>query len=298
MSRSGIQLCYPFDEKRLSRWAPPFIVQPKLDGDRCRAVIVENSVVLLSSECNVITSVPHINEFLSRCGFGTIELDGELYTHGMNHQLIHGIASRSVNAHSQSDDLELHLFDIVDVAMPQIDRIKLLSAARYILRAEELRAKVFGPVKIVPFAVAETLEDVLRVYDKFVEAGYEGIIVRELSAPYIRRRSTSVMKFKPKREDLYTIVGFTEEVSIHGEPKGRLGALVCRAQFGEEKFQVGSGFTSAQREDLWKIKETLAGNTLRVAYQHLTPGKGVPRFPVFIEILWTRGEEYVRSFLE
>ncbi len=288
MSRSGIQLCYPFDEKRLAKWAPPFIVQPKLDGDRCRAVIVENSVVLLSSECNVISSVPHINEFLSRCGFGTIELDGELYTHGMNHQLIHGIASRSVNAHSQSDDLELHLFDIVDESLPQIDRIKLLSSARDVLRAEELRAKVFGPVKIVPFAVAETLEDVLRVYDKFVGDGYEGIIVRELSAPYIRRRSTAVMKFKPKKEDLYEIIGTAEEVSIHGEPKDTLGALRCHAQYGEETFSVGSGFSSDQRREYWKIKETLVGQTVRIAYQHTTPGRGVPRFPVFVEILWTK----------
>ncbi len=294
MSRSGIQLCYPFSEDRLKKWSPPYIVQPKLDGDRCRAVIVENSVVLLSSECNVISSVPHINEFLSRCGFGTIELDGELYTHGMNHQLIHGIASRSVNAHSQSDDLELHLFDIVDESTDQMNRILKLAGVHSILKEQP----GVSPVHVVDFIVAETLEDVLRAYDKFVEFGYEGIIVRELSAPYIRRRSTAVMKWKPKKEDLYAIIGYTEEVSIHGEPKGRLGALVCRAQFGEEKFQVGSGFTSAQREDLWKIKETLAGNTLRVAYQHLTPGKGVPRFPVFIEILWTRGEEYVRSFLE
>ena len=283
MPRSGIQLCYPFDEKRLAKWSPPYIVQPKLDGDRCRAVIVENSVVLLSSECNVISSVPHINAFLSRCGFGTIELDGELYNHGMNHQLIHGIASRSVNAHSQSDDLELHLFDIVDESLPQIDRLKKLLLVAGVLEPYSSR-----PVRVVPFDVCQSLEDVLRAYDSFVERGYEGIIVRELSAPYIRRRSTAVMKFKPKKEDLYEIIGFSEEVSILGVPKASLGALECRAQFGEARFHVGSGFTTDQRREYWACRETLIGNTVRIAYQHTTPGRGVPRFPVFVEILWTK----------
>jgi len=33
--RAGVQLCYPFEEKRLAKWEPPYIVQPKLDGERC-----------------------------------------------------------------------------------------------------------------------------------------------------------------------------------------------------------------------------------------------------------------------
>jgi hypothetical protein len=38
--RSGIQLCYPFEEARLKRWNVNTVVaQPKLDGDRCRAII-------------------------------------------------------------------------------------------------------------------------------------------------------------------------------------------------------------------------------------------------------------------
>ena len=50
----------PFEQKRLNKWEPPYILQPKYDGVRCRAVPVENGYLLLSSEENVVFSVPHI----------------------------------------------------------------------------------------------------------------------------------------------------------------------------------------------------------------------------------------------
>ena len=37
--REGIMLAYPFDRKRLDKYTSPLIIQPKLNGDRCRAVI-------------------------------------------------------------------------------------------------------------------------------------------------------------------------------------------------------------------------------------------------------------------
>lgn len=124
----------------------------------------------------------------------------------------------------------------------------------------------------------------MRVYDKVLRDGYEGIIVRHHLAPYERKRSTLVMKFKPKKEDTYEIIGFVEEVSKDGVPKNSLGALICRGSEGSE-FSVGTGFTKDTRASLWQRVETLKGQYARVQYQHLTSKQGVPRFPVFVEII-------------
>ena len=41
----GIMKCYPFEEKRLAEWNPPYICQPKYDGVRCRAIRVYNETL-------------------------------------------------------------------------------------------------------------------------------------------------------------------------------------------------------------------------------------------------------------
>ena len=124
----------------------------------------------------------------------------------------------------------------------------------------------------------------MRTFDKIINLGYEGIIVRHFQAPYQRKRSTMVMKFKPKKEDIYEIVGVAEEISIGGVPKEALGALICKGDDGTS-FKIGTGFTRESRESLWERAETLKGKMVRVQYQHLTAGKKVPRFPVFVEVI-------------
>jgi ATP-dependent DNA ligase len=91
------------------------------------------------------------------------------------------------------------------------------------------------------------------------------------------------MKFKPKKEDIYEIIGANEEISIYGVPKGALGALVVKSDDGTP-FQVGSGFTREDRETLWKDVQSLTGKKVKVKYQHLTD-RHVPRFPVFVEVI-------------
>jgi DNA ligase-1 len=270
----GILKCVPFEEKRLAKWTPPYIVQPKFDGDRCRAIGLDNGeFLLLSSEENVIFGVPHLNRILAdRIKFRPIELDGELYCHGLPHETIHGIVSRSTNLHSDHELIQFHLFDIVNNHVQ-------------IMRTKEIEQfKDLSPwIQVSPFRLCYTLDDVLRAYDEFVGMSYEGIIVRNIEAPYERKRSTLVMKFKPKKEDCYEITGSIEEVDKEGVPKNRLGAITCKSGDGN-LFNVGTGFTAEEREQLWSIRQLLPGATARVKYQHITSGKAVPRFPVFVEV--------------
>jgi ATP-dependent DNA ligase len=277
------------DEERLLKWKPPYIVQPKLDGDRMRAILgdsyIEGYTQLLSSEENkMATALPHIAEYLSNLTtrfpeLRSLELDGEAYAHGMPHELIHGITSRRTNPHNQLEDLEYWVFDVVE-NLPMHKRLDML------LNLNEIFHQVPGPCHVVPFKVAESLDEIMKIYDGFLNKGYEGIIVRHIDAYYERRRSPHIMKFKPKKEDMYVIVGYQEEISIHGIPKGTLGAIRCRSNEGEEEFSVGTGFTNDQRRELWSRRLELPGKVIRVAYQHLTPGRKVPRFPVFCEVIW------------
>lgn len=276
MKRQGIMLAYPFEEKRLAKWGPPYLVQPKLDGVRCRALCLDTNnssgYSLLSSEENLIFGMKHIENALDSLPF-TTELDGELYCHGMSFEQIFSRVSRGVNYHPEAHQIGYYTFDICDERMPQLKRTQWLEHQRDVIRA---------PLYVIPSMVATTLEEVLECMTTFTSAGYEGIIIRDVDAPYVRKRSTQMMKFKPKRHDSYRIVGYKEEISKDGVPKGALGSLVCTSD-GED-FSVGTGFTESERRGLWMKRDELIGRTCLVAYQHTTPGRGVPRFPVKVSI--------------
>jgi ATP-dependent DNA ligase len=275
MPRTGIMLCYPFEEKRLAKWVKPFLIQPKLDGDRCRAIFDEfGKVTLLSSEENIIYSAPHIVEQLENKGLKNVELDGELYTHGVSHQTIHSAVSRTVNIHPEFESIEYHVFDTISAA-PQ---------ARRILNLEEYEVESDN-VKIVDTRSGNSVSDVMEALEYYTEQGYEGVVLRCMGLPYVRKRSTGMMKFKPRKSDFYTIISYEEEISIHGEPKNSLGALVLSSEIGDI-FKVGSGsfLTRENRKLLWDKKETLVGGLAHVKYQHLTDRR-VPRFPVLVDII-------------
>lgn len=272
--RSGIMLAYPFEEKRLHKWGFPVLVQPKLDGDRCRAIIDNEGVcTLLSSEEHIINSVPHINTELEQMGIRGIELDGELYAHGRAHQEIHGIVGRTRNISDEHEDIEYHVFDLCG-GEPQVKRTIALSHIDFV-----------KSVVRVPSFTAGSFEEVMDILNMFIRDGYEGMIVRNITYPYLRKRSTGMMKFKPRAEDHYLIIGYEEEISKDGTPKNALGALVLQSDAGHV-FKVGSGsfLTRENRVNLWKVRENIVGRIAQIKYQHLTERR-VPRFPVLIDIV-------------
>lgn len=281
--RTGCMLCYPFEQARLkghsakcwNEW--PVAVQPKLNGERCRWL----HGMMLSSTEHVIHSVPHIKEALTRLSepgmpFHGLELDGELYVHGMPFDTmsgIHSIVSRTQDLHSAHATMQYHVFDLAtdQAGCPQAERLLKLQRA---FRHPELQS---APIKLVPFQLACCYDEVVNALDAYVANGYEGIIVRRLSADYVRRRSTNILKFKPAQHDDYEIVDYLEEHSLDGTPKNRLGCLICRGATGA-LFSVYSGFDDGLRQQLWDNRASLVGRTVTVRYQALTQTRKVPMF--------------------
>ncbi len=272
----GIMKAVPFEEKRLLKWRPPFIVQPKYDGDRCRVFSTPTTPILLSSEENIFFSVPHINLQLEQAELSYLPLDGELYSHHLmiegGHELIHSIVSRTKNLHPRYEEIEFWIFDI---KYPEDQTTRILKLTNY---------KNLPPnIKIAPFWLCQSLSEIKYVYDKLIDEGYEGIIIRKFDNLYEEKRSTTMMKFKPKRKDTYEIIGYNEEVSINGTPKNRLGSLTLSSQTGDI-FNVSAGLNDNDRKYYWEWKEDLIGKKAIVHYQHLT-NKGIPKGCFNIEIM-------------
>jgi ATP-dependent DNA ligase len=288
--RKNSQLAIPFESKRLYKWGAPYYVQPKLDGIRCRVIIdpEDLKLKLYSSTNKLITSVPHLTQQLQQILVNhddVVELDGELYKHGMNFQDITSIVSRTVNLHSNHEVIDFHLFDCIltDRKAPQFHRtIKGVSEIYDTIKKDKW---CYPNIKIVKTFLADDMDDIANILDNSLDAGYEGVIIRNKLAKYERKRSYNLMKLKPCREDKYYIVSCQEEISIHGEPKNSLGALICKGE-SEHQFKVGTGplLTRAHRQELWARRRELKGRVVRVKYQELTKDRKIPRFPVAIEL--------------
>jgi ATP-dependent DNA ligase len=283
--RSGIQLAYPFEERRLlnqgrfrDTWTPPYIVQPKLDGERCRALVQQDRCILLSSTEEIIASIPHINEQM--LNFPPGEYDGELYVHGMKWNEIHSIVSREINMHENSSVMEYHIFDIIKEDWPQSNRSILLGQYSNIYN--------FPNIKFVDAIYIKTTQELYRFYSIFIAQGYEGFIIRAYDSLYTRRRTPLMMKFKPKCTDTYRCIGIEEAISESGTPLAMIGAFICQDPEGT-RFKVGAGEMPHTERSYWfkehrKFGDYLFENAyLTIKYHRLSDKLNIPLHSVAVE---------------
>ena len=285
--RTGIQLCYPFEERRLTdpkfHWSWPVIVQPKLDGERCRALCNGkfHPVILLSSTEQKIISVPHISKFLQSLDIHA-ELDGELYIHGSSFEQIASIVGRSKNISEDHEKMEFHIFDWISKD-EQIVRSNILLN---MFKERPVTQSSNSPIKMVESNLAYSMQELMVKYHQILDSGYEGIIIRHLLAPYLRKRHNKVLKFKPKKTDIYQIIDILEG---SGEHQNMIGAFICQG-FDHTQFHVAAGeFSHPKRMDIWKNREDIIGDYLEIAYQNIS-NKGIPRFAIGKQIISKQDE--------
>jgi len=284
--RSGIQLAEPFSESRLlnkgryhTKWSPPYLLQPKLNGERCRVLNLEGGrTLLLSSTEEIISSVPHINKEASTLPVG--EYDGELYTHGLTWSEIHSIVSRTTSLHPNHEVMNLHLFDIVTDGS-QIERISKMVELKKSHKSRNIHF-------IFP-TICWNLDEIYSSYDQFISQGYEGFIIRNMDSFYVRKRTGNMMKFKPKETDEYEIVGVYEAISAEGKPKNMVGGFNCIDDMGTV-FQVGAGkLPHEKRKELWEMwldsPHYIKHSYLKVEYQTLSDKNKVPLFSRAVTII-------------
>ena len=279
----------------------PCYVQPKLDGLRCvsyatRTANDATTAVCLQSRTGAFfTGLPHIaaalRPYLSQ--HPSVVIDGELYTDQMPFEELAGLIKKKKITESDVARLKkvkYHVYDIYDHAqhdMPYSERMGVLASAvrrcgcvandtltasGRMLRSDTDAAAVVVLVRTEKVAV---LSEFRQLFAEFVEAGYEGIMLRNAAGVYrANYRSNDLQKYKEFLEDEYRIIDFTQ-----GEGRDA-GAVIwlCETADGKE-FSVRPRGTMEQRRDWFNDGASYIGKNLTVVYQELTE-EGKPRFPV------------------
>jgi len=261
--RTGIMLAYPFEERRLAKWSLPYLVQPKYDGERCLVCRTSSGVLLLSSTGLPITGMPHIEAAAQDLPLGIY--DGELYVHGQRQRL-----ASLMRRNTTADDHKEAILILFDLKSAYKQEVRLYALTQLGLRPYK------GIIRIAPSWAVATQEDIEALLAEQMAQGYEGVILRERNALYAEKRVSTMLKIKPRQRDQYRIVGYEEG---KGWAEGKLGSFILQDVEGNT-FNVGSGFTAAQRVDYWHDRELLVGHEAAIVYQNLTD-RGVPYAPIF-----------------
>lgn len=270
-------------------------LESKLDGVRVLAVLTKTTVNLYSRNGKPFDNFPHIVASLEKMrnrfaklfqsyprGF---VLDGEVI--GESFQALMKQAQRKTDVCTQ--DMMYSIFDIVPLVdfergfwnAQQHKRLAWLEEFRAVFDATECVRLMDGIDVDLDTAAGH---DRLRCYaEDSVSSGFEGIMIKDLDAPYECRRSSFWMKWKPVYDYDLTVIGVEEGT---GRNVGKLGALVCEGQDNERliRCNVGSGITDTQRDEYWKNRSVVIGQTVVVLADAVTQnqdGSYSLRFPRF-----------------
>jgi len=273
-------LAKPFTSLVFDRWSSVY-TQPKLDGDRglahCDGYYTPT---IISRQGNSKQGLDHITTELAQLvapNQHTI-FDGELYIHDCDHATTHGIINRSYSC-PEKLEVQYCIFDLADCQQTFTDRLQQLAAIDQIIKEKGLKH-----VSIVSTLECSSLEELDSQLAEYLAQGFEGAIVRNGASYYQQKRTSDLLKLKPRHKDWYLITGSYEEIAQDGTSKGRLGGFNLRDSDGRY-FNCGGGtlLDHATRSRLWQEKESLPGRYLCVKYQNLTIN-GIPRHPVCCDI--------------
>lgn len=235
----------------------------KIDGWRFTATVGETSATFYTRQGKHqphTANMKFIGKQLIKAGFKNHLVDGELVID----KKWNSVAKiRTVNP---SDDAKaalkkgavFHVFDALqltkDLSAPK-DPTMVLSARRKHMAKKFKAAGDLPNVKMVRQWRVTNESDLTKIYEKALEAGEEGIMVKDPDASYAFKRSNANLKLKPVRDVDVQVYGAQEGT---GKFEGSLGSLLCKKKDGT-KVRVGGGFTDAERAKLWKKRKSLVG---------------------------------------
>lgn len=223
-------------------------------------------------------------------------LDGELVVGPPNAPNTMQATTSVVMSIDKVEPFQFHVFDICTGSEPTTSRLASLILL-------ENNGLLPDWMRIVPQQVINHQEQLNDYEALAIEQGYEGVMVRThaaFDAPYKHGRSTIreglLLKIKNFSDGEAEVIGFRELFHNTNEKVdgvrstaqeglvagGVLGALSVRCIATGVEFEVGTGFTQAEREWIWTHREDFLGALVHFRHFAVTGTKDKPRFPSFV----------------
>lgn len=270
----------------------PVYLSPKYDG--IRAIVIDG--VVMSRTMKPIPNA-HVQKLFGKKEYNGF--DGELIVGDSWSPTVYRDTSSGVMSHDGEPEVYFYVFDDASIK---------LANETYLTRYENITSRI-SLIKNPSICVAPAVRhnnpvDVEKYEEKILLIGYEGIMIRSGNGRYKHGRSTAkeqiILKLKRFSDSEAKIVGYGEMMHNDNEAtknelgrtkrsghkagkraSGVLGYITVRDLKTNVEFDIGSGFSAAERNHFWLLGDELIG--MVVKYKHFEVGvKDKPRFPTFL----------------
>jgi len=269
-------------------------IEIKLDGVRVITIIQGNKVEMFSRNGKQFHNFGHIIEELEAVIKDypvpyPLVLDGEVMSSDFQ-DLMKQVHRKDGK---QSTDAVLHLFDTIPLDCFKAgswDKPQSFRSAITKHWVEEHKSVLKHVQALdwetVDLDTAEGQKRFVELNKAAVDGGYEGVMIKDVDAPYECKRTHAWLKAKPFIEVTLEVKDVEEGT---GRNEGRLGALVCVGNDDGRMVQVncGSGFSDSDRDSFWNSRSDLIGQLVEVRADAITQNQDgtyslrFPRFKTF-----------------
>lgn len=242
-----------------------YYIEPKLDGLRGFTLIQRGSVSVLSRNGLEFTSVDHLKKPILEIFQDHPELDSGLILDGELKEGNFNQSSSSIRGGKANPHIRYHVFDLIS-----FDEWKSPSR-HYVHRRQDLEKWVtsdyegLGIIKVPSYPVSNELE-VYQHYDRFIDRGDEGGILKRADGLYRGRKHRDWMKLKAENSADVQITGIIEGT---GKYQGMMGAATFL--YNGRKCQVGSGWSDTERGHFFQHPDKIVGSIWEIKYHEVTP---------------------------
>lgn len=213
---------------------------------------------------------------------GIASLDGELYLPGYSVNDINSFVKN--NSFGQHYLLQYWCYDVCVETYTTVKRNNLIrynidNALYALITTNEQLLSNEEQFVLLPSLHIDNISKAIEIRDKFINIGFEGLILRNPEAEYaFGKRNSSMFKFKKKLDGLFTIEAIYED-------KRGLPIYVLKNDINDCEFECTLNAPHEVQRNQLEVKQTLIGKKGLVEYRERSGVKNVPFHAKLIKVI-------------
>jgi len=290
---------YNIDEEHAYRYleVDGWWADKKLDGFACQAIVDNNNIRIYSGTGKMkdwTEKLPWIVEELQTLAMIKVLRNGDILagelisgtgnnaTNRQSISVINGKTETVLNHQQRYSDIRFIIYDVVNESNyyqsleKRTSRLEMIDDGKWY----SINRK------------AKTYQEKMDMYKRSKEEGWEGLVLKHKNSPYLlsrdknKRNKNYWIKLKYEKTADVIAIGVVEERDVHGNAKGRAGAIIYGAMKDGVIEKVGKcgGMNDETKIDLWNKAndDGMFDEPMVMEIKYQTIGKDAPLHPRFL----------------